>query len=164
MCVSRNTGRNYSAPTRTQTTLNAWSQVQARRRQTRQGYQSVRYSDIDSREHSKINIVESTYTYSNDVKCYGSVPAPIDPNVTWWIIGGNVIGLRPYGDMAPLFTVANDCPLFKQKPLHFRKHILSGTHSNLETKYAKALHKIIWRSKDGIQLDAGSVRNDVSQA
>jgi hypothetical protein len=34
------------------------------------------------------------------------VPTPIDPSVTWSIIGGNVNGLRPYGDMAALITVA----------------------------------------------------------
>jgi hypothetical protein len=45
-------------------------------------------------------------TYSNDAKCSGSVPIPIDPSVTWRIIGGNVNGLIPYGDMAALITVA----------------------------------------------------------
>jgi hypothetical protein len=99
-------GRNSSAPPRTQTTLNEWSQVQDRRRQNRQGYQSASYSDIDPREHTTINNVEATETYSNDTKCYGSVPAPIGPNVTWRIIGGNVNGIRPYGDMAALITVA----------------------------------------------------------
>jgi hypothetical protein len=34
------------------------------------------------------------------------VPAPVDPNVTWSIIGGNVNGLRPYGNMEALITVA----------------------------------------------------------
>jgi hypothetical protein len=45
-------------------------------------------------------------TYSNDAKCYGSVPNPIDPSVTWRIIGGNVNGLRPYVDMVALVTIA----------------------------------------------------------
>jgi hypothetical protein len=51
MCVSRNTGKNSLAPTRTQMTLNEWYQVQDRGRQNRQGYQSARYSEIDPREH-----------------------------------------------------------------------------------------------------------------
>jgi hypothetical protein len=59
MRVSRNTGRNSSAPTHTQTTMNAWSHVQARRRQTIQGGQSIRYSGTDSKYQSKITIVEA---------------------------------------------------------------------------------------------------------
>jgi hypothetical protein len=99
--------RNSSAPTRAQTTLNTWSHVQARRRQTRRGYQSVRYSYTDSTEQSTINNFEATETYNNGAKCYWSVPAPIDPNVTWRIIGGNVNGLiKPSGDMAALITVS----------------------------------------------------------
>jgi hypothetical protein len=43
---------------------------------------------------------------SNDAKCYGSFPAPIDPNATWRIIGGNMNGLKQYGTMAALVTVA----------------------------------------------------------
>jgi hypothetical protein len=34
------------------------------------------------------------------------VSTPIDPSVTWRIIGGNVNGLRQYGNMAALITVA----------------------------------------------------------
>jgi hypothetical protein len=43
---------------------------------------------------------------SNDAKCYGSVPTPIDTSERWRIIGVNVNGLRPFGDMASLITVA----------------------------------------------------------
>jgi hypothetical protein len=86
--------------------LNEWAQVQDHRSQNRLGYQSASYSDIYPREHATINTVEATETYSNGVKCYGSVPNPIDPSVTWRIIGGNVNGLRPYGDMAALLKVA----------------------------------------------------------
>jgi hypothetical protein len=45
-------------------------------------------------------------TYSNNANCYGSVPTPIDPSVTWRIIGGNMNGLRPYGDTAALMAVS----------------------------------------------------------
>jgi hypothetical protein len=106
MCVSRTTGRNASPPTRTQTTLNEWAQVQDYRRQNSQGYQSVSYSGIDSREPATINNAEAMETYSNDAKCYGSMPNPIDTSVTWRIIGGNVNVLIPYGNMAALITVA----------------------------------------------------------
>jgi hypothetical protein len=92
--------------TRTQMTLNEWTKVQDRRRQNRQGYQSASYSDIEPISHATINNVEATETYSNDAKCCGSVPTPIDLSVTWRIIGGNMNGLRPYGDIAALITVA----------------------------------------------------------
>jgi hypothetical protein len=60
----------------------------------------------DPREHATINNVEAMEIYGKDTKCYESVPVPIDPNVTWRIIGVNVNGLRPYGDMAALIIVA----------------------------------------------------------
>jgi hypothetical protein len=84
--------------------LNTWSHVQAHLRKNRQEYQSARYSDSDSAYHS--TITNATETYSNDATCYGSVPAPIDWNITWRIIGDNVNGLKPYGDMEALITVA----------------------------------------------------------
>jgi hypothetical protein len=99
-------GRNTSAPIRTQRTLNAWTQVQARRRKSRQGYQSVRYSDNETLDEELNNIPAHSDAYSNDAKCYGSVTAPIDTSETWRIIGENVNGLRPFGDIASLITVA----------------------------------------------------------
>jgi hypothetical protein len=76
MCISLNTARNSAAPTHSQTMMNAWYHVQARQRRNRQGYQSDRYSDSDSAYHYTINNAMETYS--------GSVPAPIDPNVTSW--------------------------------------------------------------------------------
>jgi hypothetical protein len=52
------------------------------------------------------NNLAYTDAYSNDTKCYGSVPNPIDTSETWRLTGGNVNGLRPFGDMAPLIKVA----------------------------------------------------------
>jgi hypothetical protein len=102
MCLSRNTGRKSSAPTHSQITLNAWSHVQARRHQNRQGCQLARHSDHGSADHSTFNNAKETY--GNEFKCYGSVRAPL--KLAWRIIGGNVNGLKPYGDMATLITVA----------------------------------------------------------
>jgi hypothetical protein len=45
MCVYGITGRNTSTLTCTQRTMNAWSQVQACRRESIQGYRSVSYSN-----------------------------------------------------------------------------------------------------------------------
>jgi hypothetical protein len=83
MCVSRIMGRNTSAPTHTQRALNAWSQVQARQREFRQGWQSVRYSDNATLDKEVNNNPSHTDAYSNYAKCYGSVPAPIDTSETW---------------------------------------------------------------------------------
>jgi hypothetical protein len=41
-----------------------------------------------------------TDAYSNDSKCYGKVPTPINTINTWRIIGGNMNGLRSFGDTA----------------------------------------------------------------
>jgi hypothetical protein len=68
MCVSRIKGRNTSAPTRTQRTLNTWYQVQVRRRESRQGYQSVRYSDNTKLDQEVNNNPAHTDAYSNDAK------------------------------------------------------------------------------------------------
>jgi hypothetical protein len=106
MCVSHITGRNISAPTRTQRTLNAWSQVQARRRESIQGYQSIRYSDNATHDQEVNNNPSHTDAYINDAKCYGSIPTPIDTSETRQIIGGNMNGIKPFGDMASLITVA----------------------------------------------------------
>jgi hypothetical protein len=100
MCLSRNTRRNYAAPTRSQMTMNARSHIQARNHQIRQGYQSARYSA----DHTTTS--NATETCNNYAKCYWSVPAPIDSNATCRIIGGNTNGLKPHGDMAALVTVA----------------------------------------------------------
>jgi hypothetical protein len=105
MCVSGATGRNTSALTRIQRTMNACSQVQARRRESRQGYRSVRSSDNMTLDQEVNNHPAHTYAYSNDDKCYGSIPAPIDTSETCRIIGGNTTGLGPFGDMASLITV-----------------------------------------------------------
>jgi hypothetical protein len=83
MCVSGITGRNTSAPTHTKRTMNAWSQVQAHRRESRQGYRSVRYSDNTTLDQEVNNNPSHTDAYSNDAKCYGSVPAHIDTSETW---------------------------------------------------------------------------------
>jgi hypothetical protein len=84
--------------------MNACLQVQARRRKSRQGYRSASYSDNTLPDLK--NNMAYTDVYSNDAKCYGSVPDPIDTRETWRIIGGNVNGLRPFGDMASLIKVA----------------------------------------------------------
>jgi hypothetical protein len=66
----------------------------------------VRYSDNETLDQELNNIPAHTDAYSNGYKCYGSVPDSIDTSETWWIKGGNMNGLRPFGDMASLITVA----------------------------------------------------------
>jgi hypothetical protein len=43
----------------------------------------------------------------------------IDPNVIWRIIGGNVSGIRPYGDMAALITFTGRFPALQADPIAF---------------------------------------------
>jgi hypothetical protein len=141
MCVSRITGRNTSAPTHKKTTMNARSQVQARRRESRQGYQSVRYSDNVTLDQEVNTNLTHTDAYSNDAKCYGSIPAPIDTSETWRFIGGNVNGLRPFGDMASLITVAErlralqaEYVAFSETDVEWHKYELRENMKKLFTK------------------------------
>jgi hypothetical protein len=69
------------------------------------------------------------------------VPAPIDPSVTWRIKGGNVNGLRQYGDIAALITVTERlCALqeetiaFSEKNIEWHKYQLREHMQNLFTK------------------------------
>jgi hypothetical protein len=79
--------------------------------------------------------------YSNDAKCYGSVPAPIDTSETWRIIGVNVKGLRPFGDMESLITVAErllalqtDSVAFSETNLEWHTYELRENMHKLFTK------------------------------
>jgi hypothetical protein len=83
MCVSDITGKNTSALTRTQRTMNSWYQVQARIRESRQGYRSVTYADNMTFDQEVNNNPAYTDAYSNDTKCYGRFPTPIDTSETW---------------------------------------------------------------------------------
>jgi hypothetical protein len=139
MCAFGNTGSNTSSSTRTQRTMNAWSQVQARRRECRQRYRSASYSDNILPDLN--NNLEYTDSYSNDTKCYGSVPDPIDTRETWRIIGGNVNGLRRYGDMASLITVAErlralqtESVAFSETNVEWHKYELRENIQKLFTK------------------------------
>jgi hypothetical protein len=141
MCVSDIMGKNTSAPTRTQRTMNAWSQVQAHRRESRQGYPSVTYADNMTFDQEVNNNPAYTDAYSNDAKCYGSVPNPIDTSETWRIIGKNLNGLRPFGDMASLITVAErlralqtEWVVFSETNVEWLKYELRENMQKLFTK------------------------------
>jgi hypothetical protein len=141
MCVSGIMGRNTSAPTRTQRTMNAWSQVQARRQELRQWYRYVRYSDNTKLDQEVNNNPGHTDDYSNDAKCYGSVPAHINTSETWRIIGGNVNGPGPFGDMASLITVKEilqalqtESVAFSETNVEWHKYELRENMQKLFTK------------------------------
>jgi hypothetical protein len=119
MCVSGITGSNTSTLTRTQRTMNAWSQVQARRQESRQGYRSVSYSENTTPDQEVKNNPTHMDAYSNNATCYGSVPDPIDTSETWRIIGGNVNGIRPFGDMASLITVTDRLQALQTESVDF---------------------------------------------
>jgi hypothetical protein len=102
MCPSRPTGRTQAAPSRSQATLDIWSQIQNRRRcNNRSGYLSATYND-----HPIQNTLRQQPTkYSKDTQCYGDIPTLIDETAIWRIIGGNVNGIKPYGDMGDFLTI-----------------------------------------------------------
>jgi hypothetical protein len=102
MCPSRLTGRKQSAPSRSQTTLDIWSQIQNRRRRNnRSGHLSATYND-----HPIQNTFRQQPTnYSKDTQCYGDKPTPIDETEIWRIIGGNVNDIKPYRDMGDSLTI-----------------------------------------------------------
>jgi hypothetical protein len=83
MCVSDITGKKTSALTRTQRTINARSQVQAHRQESRQGYRSVSYADNMTLDQEVDNNPAYMDAYSNDATCYGSAPTPINTSETW---------------------------------------------------------------------------------
>jgi hypothetical protein len=124
MYASGTTRSNTPSSTRTQIMMNAWSQVQASRRESRQGYRSASYSD-NTLPHLNNNLAY-TDSYSNDAKCYGSVSAPIDTSETWRIIGGNVNGIRPFGDMASLITVAERLLALQPESVAFSERNVEG--------------------------------------
>jgi hypothetical protein len=139
MCASGITGSNTSSSTRAQRTMNAWSQVQTHRRESRQGCGSASYSDNTLPDLNN-NLAYKDY-YSNDSKCYGSVPAPIDTRETCRIIGENVNGLRPSGDMASLITVAErlralqtESVAFSETNVEWHKYELRENMQKLFTK------------------------------
>jgi hypothetical protein len=91
-----------AAPSRSQATLGIWSQIQNRsRRNNRSGYLSATYND-----HPIQNTFRQQPTkYSKDTQCCGDIPTPIDETTIWRIIGGNVNGITPYGDMGDFLTI-----------------------------------------------------------
>jgi hypothetical protein len=79
--------------------------------------------------------------YSNDAKCYGSVPALVDTRETWRIIGGNMNGFRPFGDMTSLITVAErfralqtESVAFSETNVEWHKYELRENMQKLFTK------------------------------
>jgi hypothetical protein len=102
MCPSKPTGRTQAAPSRSQATLDIWSQIQNRRRHNnRSGYFSAAYND-----HPIQNTIRKQPTkYSKDTQLYGDIPTPIDETAIWRIIRGNVNGIKPYGDMGDFLTI-----------------------------------------------------------
>jgi hypothetical protein len=102
MCPSRLTGRTQASPSRSQATLDIWSHIQNRRRRNnRSGHLSATYND-----HPIQNTFRQQPTnYSKDTQCYGDIPTQIDETAIWIITGGNVNGIKPYGDMGDFLTI-----------------------------------------------------------
>jgi hypothetical protein len=107
MCPTRPTGRTQAAPSRSQETLDIWSQIQNRRRRNnRRGYFSATYNDHPIQTS---NIQQPT-EYSKDTQCYRDIPTPIDETSIWRTIGGNVNGIKPCGNMGDFLTILERLP------------------------------------------------------
>jgi hypothetical protein len=102
MCLARPPGRTQTAPSRSQATLDIWLQIQDfRRRNNHRGYHSETYNDHPIQTSS----IKQPTEYSKDAQCYGDIPTPIEETSIWRIIGGNVNGIKPYGDMGDFLTI-----------------------------------------------------------
>jgi hypothetical protein len=61
---------------------------------------------IQQQTGSQSNKLSDYVGYHDDTQCYGQAPEPINESETWIIIGGNANGLRPYGDITNLISIA----------------------------------------------------------
>jgi hypothetical protein len=135
--------------------MNAWSQIQARRWESRQGYRSFSYADNMTFDQEVSNNPAYTDAYRNDAKCYGSIHTPIETSETWRIIGVNVNGPRPFGDMASLITVAErlralqtESVAFSETNVEWHKYELRENMQNLFTKSCGAARMEYCTSSD----------------
>jgi hypothetical protein len=143
MCLARPPGRTHAAPSRSQATLDIWSQIQDRRhRNNRRGYHSATYNDYSIQTS---NIQQPT-EYSKDAHCYGDIPTPIEETSIWRIIGGNVNGIKPYGDMGDFLTILERLRAlqagniaFSETNVEWHKFLLrDNTHSMLQKAFGGA--------------------------
>jgi hypothetical protein len=112
-----NTGGESAGLTRCHATLDTWFGVQkCRRHNLRRGYRSALYKENHpTTQHILDHILQQTGSqstklsdyvgYDDDTQCYVHASGPIESE-TWRIIGGNENGLRPYGDMMYMLSIA----------------------------------------------------------
>jgi hypothetical protein len=113
-----NMGGESAVPTHQHATLDTGGSVQNRRRCIlRRGHRSDFYKyNHPTTQHILDHIQQQTGSqstklsdyvgYDDDTQCYGHGPGPVNESEIWRIIGGNSNGLRPYGDMADLISIA----------------------------------------------------------
>jgi hypothetical protein len=123
MCPSRLTGRTQAALSRSQATLDIWSQIQNHRcRNNRSGYLLATYND-----HPIQNTFRQQPTkYSKDTQCYGDIPTPIDETAIWRFFGGNVNGIKPYGDMGDFLTILERLQALQVGTIAFSETMWNG--------------------------------------
>jgi hypothetical protein len=64
------------------------------------------YSESEMQTGSQSTKLSDYVGYDDDTQCYGHAPEPINESETWRSIGGNANGLRSYGDMLDLLSIA----------------------------------------------------------
>jgi hypothetical protein len=143
MCLARPPGRTQAAPSRSQATLDIWSQIQDRRcRNNRRGYHSATCNDYPIQTS---NIKQPT-EYSKDAHCYGDIPTPIEETSIWRIVGGNVNGIKPYRDMGDFLKILERLRAlqagtiaFSETNVEWHKFLLrDNTQSMLQTLFGAA--------------------------
>jgi hypothetical protein len=113
MCCRETPGRAPVASTRTQSTLESWYNVQVRRhRNLRRGRHQVSYNNHNTTQNSTTTPWHRTQLrlddyirYNESAQIWINAPAPINEYQTFWLVGGNANGIKPYGDLSEFIPI-----------------------------------------------------------
>jgi hypothetical protein len=119
-------GGESAVPTRSQSALENWQNVQINRRcSPGRGYRSARYRDSANNRDVTIPPPISPFLeyvdYNKDVILFGHAPEPIEEDKTWRLVGGNTNGIKPYGGSSDLISVMERLKLLQTGTVLFKK-------------------------------------------
>jgi hypothetical protein len=146
-------GGESVSPTHQHATLDTWCNVQNRRwHNLRRGHRSALYKEnqpttqhildhIQQQIGSQSTKLSDYVGYDDDIQCYGRAPGPINESETWRIIGGKANGLRPYGDIVDLISVAKRTISLQSGTISLSETNTEWCKHELRTNTDKALIK-----------------------
>jgi hypothetical protein len=139
-------GGVLAVPTRSQTTLDNWQNIQTRRRcSLRRGYRSASYRDIaNNREFNLPPPIVPLSEYvdnNNDVILFGHAPEPIEEDKTWRLVGVNTNEIKPYGGAADLISVLARLKLLQTGTVAFQETNLEWHNKGHRDESQKLLVK-----------------------